>query len=373
MFRFLFVLQALIVAIDLKAMLPLKSNLANVVEKVFILLTGVAMLATRPAQRGVLVLIFAMVVLAYLCALGTDYYGFEWRLFFGGIVSIVAPFILLAAEPNEQDRLLGLRVFAAWPIAMTLIGITYAVAGLAPIYQTDYMGTERFSTTQGSAFLAGACFIGMFASLELAERRHFGYASLFVINLGVLVLTASRTPLALALAVCGIVFLASFKRFPLMKMLTPVYFFLGAGIFLTFFGSDLVRRFESGKMSGRDVLWGIIQRQLDAHPWFGVGLGNQQLLIPKAITEQTTTIAAHNEFLRFAVELGYPGAAVFFALTLGLFLVVWNSAAVKRDPIFLVCMTAFYLFCLTDNVFSRPHYFFIMVAALFASRARTAE
>jgi O-antigen ligase len=80
------------------------------------------------------------------------------------------------------------------------------------------------------------------------------------------------------------------------------------------------------------------------------------------------TIASHNEYLRVAVELGYPGAVLFFLLTLGIFLVVWNSAWVKRDPMFLVCAVAFYIFGLTDNTFSVPQAFFIMTAASFAGR-----
>ena len=73
------------------------------------------------------------------------------------------------------------------------------------------------------------------------------------------------------------------------------------------------------------------------------------------------------------VELGYPGAVLFFLLTLGIFLVVWNSTWVKRDPMFLVCAFAFYIYGVTDNTFSVPQAFFIMTAASFAGSRASGE
>jgi O-antigen ligase len=84
------------------------------------------------------------------------------------------------------------------------------------------------------------------------------------------------------------------------------------------------------------------------------------------------TIAGHNEFLRIAVELGYPGAILFYLITLGIFFKVWNSPWVRRDPLFLFCVIAFYLFSLTDNTFSVPQIFFILTVASFAGRGESA-
>jgi O-antigen ligase len=118
----------------------------------------------------------------------------------------------------------------------------------------------------------------------------------------------------------------------------------------------------------------VLQRQLDLHPWFGVGLGNQQLLMPADLKGQGVgTIAGHNEYLRLAVELGYPGAIIFFLLTLSICFMVWNSAWVRRDPMFLVCILAFYLYTLTDNSFSVPQIYFILTVASFTGRGESAR
>jgi O-antigen ligase len=89
------------------------------------------------------------------------------------------------------------------------------------------------------------------------------------------------------------------------------------------------------------------------------------------LSEKTITVAAHDEYLRIAVELGYPGAFLFFALTVAIFLTVWNSTWVRRDPIFLVCVVAFYVYCLTDNAISAATDVLILTAASFACQRRS--
>jgi O-antigen ligase len=210
------------------------------------------------------------------------------------------------------------------------------------------------------------CFTGTYAALELAERRHIGYTALLAVNTVILVLAGGRMALGMGFLVCGIAYLRSFQRFPLLKIFLPIWFVVIGGILLVSFGQDNLRHLGSTSLSNRDLIWAALMRHLHAHPWFGVGLGNQQLLVPESLTGKTGTFAGHNEYLRITVELGYPGAALFFALTLGIFLLVWNSAWVRRDPMFLVCAAAFYIYGLTDNTFSVPQAYFILAAASFA-------
>lgn len=172
--------------------------------------------------------------------------------------------------------------------------------------------------------------------------------------------------LAMGFLVCGIAYLRSFRRFPLLKIFVPIWFIVLGGVLLLTFGEDNLRHLGSTSLSNRDLIWAALSRHLHAHPWFGVGLGNQQLLVPASLTGTVKTFAGHNEYLRIAVELGYPGAILFFALTLGIFLLIWNSAWVRRDPMFLVCAVAFYIYGLTDNTFSVPQAYFILAAASFA-------
>lgn len=369
MFRFLFLLQAFVLLINSKLLLHLDGNLGNILQKLLIILSGAALMATRPVHRGVVVLIAAIVVLTLLCAMGADFPQFQWRLYVGGVVSIIAPFVLLTAAPREQDRLLGLVVFASLPLLMTVLGGLYQLAGIAPLFNAENIGGgTRLAGTQGiPAFLAAASFTGTFAALELAERRHLGYAFLLLADLIILLLAGGRMALGAAVFVCGICYLRSFKRVPLLKLFLPIWALVVGGILLATFAQDNLRHLQSTSLN-REIIWAPLIRQLHAHPWFGVGLGNQQLLLH--VAGAITTMAGHNEYLRLAVELGYPGAVLFFALTLGIVLLVWNSTWVGRDPTFLVCAAGFYIYSVTDNTFSMPQAYFILAAASFASRPR---
>jgi O-antigen ligase len=370
LFRFLFLLQAFVLLINPKLLLHLDSNLGNILQKLLIILCGAALMATRPVHRGVVVLIAAIVILTLLCAMCVEFPQFEWRLYVGGVVSIVAPFVLLTAAPSDPDRVLGLVVFASLPLLMTVFGGIYQLVGISPLFSAENMGGgTRLAGTQGiPAFLAAASFTGTFAALELAERRHLGYVVLLFADVIILLLAGGRMAFGVAVFVCGIDYLRSFKRVPLLKLFVPIWTLVVGGVLLATFAQDNLRHLQSTSLN-REIIWAPLIRQLHAHPWFGVGLGNQQLLLH--IVGAITTMAGHNEYLRLAVELGYPGAILFFALTLGIVLLVWNSTWVGRDPMFLVCAAGFYIYSTTDNTFSMPQAYFILAAASFASRPKS--
>ena len=374
MFRSAFLFQILIVILDLRVLLHLEGNRTNIIVKAVMLGTGALFLFTRPVQRGVVALMAAMVGVALLCALGTDFRGFEWIRFVGGAVSLVMPFLFLAAEPTPEDRALVLRALAVMPVAMVGLGVVYSAIGLSTLFQEDAtLHAIRLAGSDIPAYLGAAGFVGCFAALQLAEKRHFGYVVLFLCDAGITVLTGARMAIALAVMLCGAVYLLNFKRFPLVKFFAPAYLLGASAVFLVFFGEGTIRRFQSGSFKGRDLLWSTLTTQLDAHPWFGVGLGNQLLLIPMRLTQKTGTIAGHDEYLRIAVELGYVGAAAVFILALVIFYKVWNTPWVRRDPTFAAAAASFLIYCLSDNAFGVPEIFLILTAASFANRGRSVE
>jgi O-antigen ligase len=355
--------------------LHLPGNAGNIAQKLLIILTGVAFAATRPMHRGVVLLLFAIAGLTLVCAVGTEYPAFEWRLYIGGLVSIVAPFALMTAQPDSRDRQLVLQVFAALPVLMTLLGAVYQLAGIGRLFDADAnLGGLRLGGSQdGPAYLAPVAFVGAVAAFELAERRHLGYVALLALDIIVLVLAGGRMAFGAAVFACGIAYLRSFRRIPLLKFFVPIWLVSFAAIALLSFGGNALQHLTSTTLSKRELIWAALQRQLDAHPWFGVGLGNQQLLMPADLKGQgVATIAGHNEYLRLAVELGYPGAIIFFLLTLIICFMVWNSAWIRRDPMFVVYVVSFYLYTLTDNSFSVPQIYFILTVASFAGRGESA-
>jgi len=374
LFRVLFLLATFVMLANPRGVLHLEGNVANVVQKLLFIFAGAAFIMTRPAHRGVIALMCAIAVLTFVCAIGTDYPGFQWRLYCGGLVSIVAPFVLMTAQPQARDRRLVLLVLAAMPVLMVLLGALYQVVGIGHLITSDSSGGARLSGTQdGPAFLSGAAFTGTFAALELAEQWSLGYAGLLLLDIVVLVLAGGRTPLALAVLVCGIAYLRSFRRVPLLKFFVPVWLLTFAAAGVVGLHGFAIQHLMSTTMSNRDLIWAVLRRHLDAHPWFGVGLGNQQLLMYEGLKARGAgTIAGHNEYLRLAVELGYPGVILFFLLTWAICFLVWNSAWVRRDPMFPVYVAAFYLYAITDNAFLAAQIYLCLTFASFAGRGDSA-
>jgi O-antigen ligase len=359
-----------------RALLHIDGNIGNVVQKLLILFAGAAFIMTRPAHRGVIGLICAIAVLTLVCAIGTDYPGFQWRLYCGGLASIVAPFVLLTAQPQARDRQLVLLVFGFLPVLMVLLGGLFQAVGMGHVITPDASGGSRLSGTQDApAFLAGAAFTGTFAALELAEQWGLGYMGLFLLDIVVLVFAGGRTALALAVFVCAIAYLRSFRRVPLLKFFVPIWLLSLAAVAFVVLPQrgNAIQHLMSTSLSNRDLIWAVLRRHLDAHPWFGVGLGNQQSLMYEGLKSRGAgTLAGHNEYLRIGVELGYPGAILFFLLTWTICFLVWKSVWVRKDPIFLVGVVTFYLYALTDNAFLAPQIFFFLTVASFAGRGESA-
>jgi O-antigen ligase len=211
------------------------------------------------------------------------------------------------------------------------------------------------------------------ASFQLSEKHGIKYLLLGVLNIGITVLTGSRMATAMALFVCGFTFFYGFRRRPLSNAFITIYGVLVGGAFLVTFGDVILKRAAVGGLTGRDLIWWAVEQQLALHPIFGVGLGHQYLLIPASVTQRTATIAAHSEYLRMAVEFGYPGAVIFFIAVAALLLIVWRSRWVQRDPRFLVMSCSFFIYCITDNSLGGPEGFLILTLASFSCGPRTAS
>ena len=81
------------------------------------------------------------------------------------------------------------------------------------------------------------------------------------------------------------------------------------GAFLVLFSDQILKRLNSNTMSGRELIWNEVQGYIARYPRLGIGLGHQMDILSANATVMTHTVAAHNEYLRFTVELGYVSPA----------------------------------------------------------------
>ncbi len=368
-FRLSMTLFFAIVAINLHIM-PGLAN-ANPAEKGLMLLCGLVFLATRRINWVNLIIVGVLALAAFIAALSTQYSGFSFNRFVRALVSFVAPWLLLAAEPTTSDRDHLLRTLGWMPIVMVGIGAIYDAAGLSPLWHTDFLGAPRL---QGSTMPSGLGTIGMLGvvacAIGFAVHGRLTFVSLGAVDFLILILSAARMSLALTLLVCAAVYFAMVRKSAGTLVLTIVFGIVtAAGVLLTI-GQPLLTRFESESLSGRSLIWEYLGTWLDKYPAFGVGLGHQILLLPEHVMQQTGTMAAHNEYLRLAVETGYFGAVLIFGGLVLLCLNLWASLRVNFQFAFLAACIAFFIYCRTDNAISSSFTPFLLVLASFAFARR---
>jgi O-antigen ligase len=129
-------------------------------------------------------------------------------------------------------------------------------------------------------------------------------------------------------------------------------------------------------LSGRNLLWPSFEAAADQSYWLGWGLGAGNFIISpdSQVAQLLQTWAAHNEYLRIAVEGGQIGRGLLVAA-----FTLWAIFHTRRLPraerqIMRLVFIAFAAHAVTDNVLiSTPaSVLFSFIAAVFASKSAAA-
>jgi O-antigen ligase len=364
-FHVLITIYLAIIVLNLDIISPIGNS--TPIEKGLLLLCGVVFLLGRKVNLAVLALIGVMALTTMVTAMGTDFYGFSTDRYLRGLISLLTPWLLLAGDPTEEDRDLLIKLFAWMPLADLAVGGLYAVLHLHELRHTDFLGVSRLQGSSIPAGLGSICYVGAFAaSIGWAQTRSWRYLALLGVNLVILLLTAARAPFFLAMLAIAAVYLTLYRHTMTSFVATllggPA---VGIAAFLLV-GASLLARFSSNSLSGREMIWQALRDVLRAYPTFGIGLGHQILVVPEQVTKLTTTIAAHDEYLRIAVECGYAGAAIIFACLIAICINIWLSKRVGMHPVFLLAAATFFIYCNSDNAISSSVTSFIIIVAAFA-------
>ena len=252
------------------------------------------------------------------------------------------------------------------------------MAGLHPMFVDS--GGMRLAGLGHPAFLAGFCLTAIYACLiELYRGRPLLW--LLAANGTILLLTGARAPTAYAAAVTILTLVCvDTPQFPWRRRLPLLLFGALAGAMLAGLASSLsdLRLFalldgEAANLSGREQLWPLFAAAAEGSPWVGWGVGAGNAIIPpdSQIAKQMHTWAAHNEYLRMAVEGGELGRAL---LILMFTLWAWTHTARLRPSerrIMRFVFAAFACHAITDNVLisTSASVLFAFVSAVFARGA----
>ncbi len=232
-------------------------------------------------------------------------------------IGSAAPFALgLARAPRSVWQAL-VRGAAFVPIISALGGLVAQLVGWYPL--ADRFG--RFQGLHSAPFLAGFCVTATFAAV-LEYLRGFRPAWLIVgaLNLMILLATQARAPFAAVALFLALVFLLSGPNvFPLRRKVDLAMIAMVPGLLLV--GLALLvamdRFFGEGgqfNFSGRDLIWPFFLEAIEARPLFGFGLGAGKLIVDPEdpLIRLLGSNAAHNEYLRLAVDAGIIGCALIF-------------------------------------------------------------
>ncbi|MDE2515694.1 MAG: O-antigen ligase family protein [Rhodospirillales bacterium] len=299
------------------------------------------------------------------------------------LVGSAAPygFSFARLSPRWADAIIAMT--RRIPLLSVAAGAVLDRAGIRPIFmQADGV---RLAALGHPAFLAGFCLAALYACLiELYRHGRRRDLALLIANALILVLTGARAPLAYGGAV--VVLSLAFVSAPAMKRSWRWALLLGGAALLPgliLLGGDLeqLRLFNvlsnaAVDLSGRQDLWPAFERAAAASPWFGWGVGAGNAVIPpdSALAHEIGTWAAHNEYLRMAVEGGQLGRA---ALILSFFFWVrghTRSLATPERRIMRLVFLAFAAHAATDNILisTSACVLFAFASAVFARGAAEA-
>jgi O-antigen ligase len=237
-------------------------------------------------------------------------------------------FIVFTAIRTERDVL---RVFWAFIAGASLATVLAVLTGSGP---TAYGEAARISSSSDNAnelaavLVAGAA---LAAGLAFVSRRSpalraaaFGAS---MICLGGVVLTVSRSGLiALVVSALAAVVFAGRWRPRVLALSSLV---LGSAvIYFAFFAPATVRErvtTTEGGGHGREDIWKVGWRMVEAHPITGIGAGNfanttiHYLLIQPGLIRRADFIidtpkVAHNAYLQALAETGVVGLFLFLAV-----------------------------------------------------------
>jgi O-antigen ligase len=244
-------------------------------------------------------------------------------------VGSVAPFVLaFAAAPR--------RVWSAFckgvvfvPLVSAAAGLLAGLAGIYPAFDLNW----RFQGMHSPPFLAGFCTTAVFAAtLEYLRSWRMKWLLLGGVALAVLLATQARAPLmAVALFLVVVFLLADRRVLPLKRKvdlamggMLPALLLLGP---VMVFAADRLLGEGELNFSGRDVIWPYFLSAIETRPLLGYGLGAGKLIVDPEdpMIRLIRPNAAHNEYLRLAVDAGILGCALIFAC-----IVAWIWLGTRR-------------------------------------------
>jgi hypothetical protein len=283
---------------------------------------------------------------------------------FRSLIGVAAQFIFISCRLQRSWHDRFILLVAGTPLISLFFGIpAYLVGFDRQLFMFDN-GTYRLESLNHPAFLAYFGSIAIYACvLELVRTWHWKWIALGCANFVITVATGTRGPIIVSLIMAGLSVLFAYSpRFTGSRRMVLVA--LGLGLLVLLAGTlgpyILQRSFSSYsqqggfQFSGRDIIWSLFVREFWKAPLFGRGVGAGRFAVPIEEVEILGSNAAHNEYLRIAVDGGAVGVIYLFILT-----AIWIARELRfmprgQRPVILAWAVAFMVHCFTGNTLIAP-------------------
>jgi O-antigen ligase len=334
---------------------------------VLIMIPAVARYGARSWFNAGIIALIVMVLETF--SLSTRYPSLDSVQVAKTFVGFALPFFCLNLPIQRRWIDPGLTLIALIPTLMVLLGVVAELSGIVDlvgnpwaIMSRDETGVYRLGGSSIPAALAFfayiAVFVCMFQAIVRKKKRYYWLAG---INLVMLILTFTRTPIVAAIAFSGAcIFFASPRD--LRGSQKFLFALIGGTVVIglcAVFWSSIETRFfgqvynESGlNTSGRAVIWDTVLKAYEVNPLFGRGLGTAPMLTFVESNGKLANIAPHNEYLHLLLDGGIFGMVVFI---LGLGILLFRESRVLSPTgksLIFALFLSFAGYSYTDNTIS---------------------
>jgi O-antigen ligase len=345
-------------------------DFANYIERGGFLAAAVYFCVRRGVHGPVLGIGVAVIGLIVFLGAISPYEFLDWGNLTFSLNQVVTVYLLLAARYSPRDGYDVLRIAAAAPILIVVMGLVYQMMGFWSVFGRGF--SEDSGRLQGSlipAFLAGYALCGTFAAVQLGATTHRRtFYALAILNCAILLMTGARAPAAIGLPLALVYIILSPQVGVRTKIAAPAVVLVTiAGLVMTV-GQELIGRLVAGGSSGREEMWAYFERMGQEYYWTGIGyMQSYYVKLPHELATRVNSTAVHNDYVRLAAELGTPGTVVFYLLLTGAFAYAalrnggWRGLVVS-----LLAYLGFLAYSWSDNAFGTASDYMLMVLGVIA-------
>jgi len=278
------------------------------------------------------------------------------------MLAVICSFIVCIDRDRARQLLLVIAwsgaAYAVYGIAAYLIDPTHILWREAPTPGNRVL-TSTFNYRSTAAVYFGACAVVWLLLLLQHLRRRLPLLSIFwknspslllsempilsfmmlVICLAAMLMTNSRSGVALSFMALALAFLVFFYRDFRRRRWVGAALLIGgltAFLFLEILGGNITNRFEMEGFvdQGRLETYRATLRMIADHPWFGTGLGTFVWSLPAYRSDVSMWgiwTFAHSTPLELAADLGLPLTGLIGLAWLGALVVLWRGVRTRRS------------------------------------------